>query len=207
VIPPAPVVERKPPAPVVLEPAPAPKEPQIKPPKDDVPTLEPKPKRKIVVSTMAVVGTPTSEKAAREAKAKAQAAAEARRLAAARAFGRAISGIQNGVSGSTEVRFKGKGGGGVPYGNFFAGVQKVYEDAWSVPDGAPNLTVSVTITVARDGTVLSARISDGSGNAALDSSVQRTLDRVKSVPPLPASETDDSRTFTIGFNPILKLTG
>jgi TonB family protein len=209
VAPPTPVVDRTPPAPVPVErPIPTPKEPQIKPPNlDIVPVLEPKRTHKIEVSTVPVVGTSTSDKAAKDAKAKAQAAVDAKRLAAAKAFGRAISGIQNGVSGSTEVRFKGRGGGGVPYGNFFSGVQKVYEDAWTVPDGAPDLTVSVTVTVARDGTVVSARITDGSGNSALDNSVHKALDRVKSVPPLPESETSDTRTFTIGFNPEIKRAG
>lgn len=209
----APPVVQKTPDPVPIEKAPNPTPAltpkttprDVKPPKNNVVAEQPKPKpHQIVVSTTPVISTAADVKAARDAQAKA-AAAEKRRTA--EAVSRAMAGIQNGVSGSTEVRLKGPGGGGVPYGNFKSAIQKIYQDAWSVPDGAPELTVSVTITVAKDGTIISARITNGSGNAALDNSVQKTLDRVKHVPPLPDSETEESRTLTIGFNPEQKLTG
>ena len=138
--------------------------------------------------------------------AKAKAAAEARRRQAL-AFSRTINGIRGGVSGSTEIKLAGPGGGGIPYGNFLSAVKKVYWDAWSVPDSVPNVTVKVTVTIARDGTVISSRIVDESGNTIVDGSVQSALDRVKFAAPLPEGAKEDERTVTINFNTETKLTG
>jgi TonB family protein len=200
VTPVAPPVESTPTPPVVerTPPTPAPRETQVKPAKsDDIPAEAPKHTHKIVVNTTPVIGSTVDEKAARDAQAKAAANAQRR---AALALSRTIAGIRGGVSGSTEVRLKGPGGGGIPYGNFLKAVEKAYYDAWVVPDGVPDVIVRVTVTIARDGTVISASITDESGNAAVDHSVQNTLDRVKFAAPLPESEKADQRTVTIGFN-------
>jgi len=188
------------------------KDPPVKPVKQDAPVIDPvKPKHKIDVDVTPVVTTATAEKARKDAQAKAQAqaqaAADAKRLAAAKALGRAINGIQGGVSGSTEIKLAGPGGGGVPYGNFLAAVKKRYFDAWRVPDGVPNETVRVSVVIARDGTVTSARILEGSGNAAVDNSVQETLDNVKFAAPLPEGAKEDQRSVTINFNTEAKLLG
>lgn len=191
--PPAPVADRTPPP------------PEPKPVKVDPVPVEPTSHvHHIQVNTDPVVRNAADVKATRDA-ARAKEAADRRREADA--VGHAIAGIRGGVSGSTEIKLQGPGGGGVPYGNFLSQVKRVYWGAWLVPDGSPDVTVRATVTIARDGTVVSARIVEQSGNAAVDNSVQMTLDRVTFVAPLPEGAKEDQRTVTINFNTETKLQG
>ncbi len=187
---PAPVVEPDPPAAVP--------KPDVKQAAD----TNPKPSRpKPDISTVPVVRkTDSSEKTkAQKAAADAQAAADRKRLAAA--FNSAASGIQSGIAGSTAIKLQGPGGGGVPYANWFSAVETIYQRAWMAPDGLDEHTPAVTaeITIAKDGSVISAHVIRGSGNAAADDSVRATLLRVKFAAPLPDTETRDRRTITIDF--------
>jgi TonB family protein len=93
-------------------------------------------------------------------------------------------------------------GTGIPYANFLAGVKTIYTRAWIVPDGVEDdeATTEVSVTIARDGTVLRRSIVRRSGNSVVDNSVQRTLDRVSRAVPLPPESKEDERTVTIGFN-------
>ena len=103
----------------------------------------------------------------------------------------------------------GGGGTGQAYANFLQVVRKIYTDAWIVPNGVndDSATVTVSVTIARDGTVISTRIIQRSGEGSVDSSVQETLDRVRHVAPLPDDAKDDQRTVTFGFNVKAKLLG
>ena len=56
------------------------------------------------------------------------------------------------------------------------------------------------MTIASDGTVISARIITPSGDAGVDASVQRTLDRVTFIAPFPEGATEKERTYIINFN-------
>jgi protein TonB len=205
VVPPAPVpppvAERTPPVPQIDKtPLPTPRNTpkEVKPPKPDAPVVDSNPRtHKIDVSTKLVTGTSPDVKAAQDAARKA-AAAEKRRADAA--LGRALAGIRGGVSGSTEVKLKGPGGGGVPYANFISAVTTVYYNAWRQPNGVPNVTVEVSVIIARDGTVISARIVTPSGNSAVDKSVQETIDRVKFLAPLPEDSTDERREVPVNFS-------
>jgi len=210
--PPQPPVERvQPPRQPEREAPPTPKDS----PRVNTPTIEPTPAKpaprkthEINVDTTLVRTSSADAKARREAQEKAAAAAAAaREKRIASAFGRATTGIRGGVSGSTEIKMPGLGTGGVAYGNIKSAIYTKYFDAWQVPDGAPDLTVYVSITLARDGTVVTSRITDRSGNAQLDSSVQKALDRVRFVAPLPDSETQETREFNFGFNPEMKSSG
>ena len=217
---PTPVV--KPPAPAAetpVEPAPekvekvvtpAPKEvPRVNDtPKLDLKPVKPSPRKTpdIKVDTTIVTSSAADAKAKRDAQAKAAAAAQAReQQRIAGLLNSASKGVRNGSAGSTEYKLGGLGGGGLPYANFRAAVQKVYWDAWSVPTGAPYVSVTVSVTIARDGSVISSRITDSSGNADVDASVQRTLDRVKFTAPLPSSSTEEQRTVPLIFNTQVKL--
>lgn len=162
------------------------------------------------VSLKEVVRKP-DPKAAAQARAEAQAreearqarAAAARRLRAAQAIGNALEHIGgNGLSGGTSIELQGPGGGGVPYANFLDAVLSAYDRAWIVPDGVTDdeATAQATVVIARDGTVVSARINEPSHNAAVDRSVRAALDKVKSVPPLPKTAKEDERTVKINFN-------
>ena len=213
-----------PPAPVA-KPAPLPPEtvrppaPQIETVSDVSPREEPeysrepsnerKP-RKPVIDLTPVTRSPTAkvdDKAQARAQAREEAREEARQEADRRrriasAFGNAVNSLEGSRSGSTTVEWKGPGGGGVPYANFLQAVKSVYQRAWIVPDGITddNATVTASVTIARDGTVVSSHITRSSGNAAVDRSVQVTLDRVKWAAPLPEETKDNQRTVSINFN-------
>lgn len=77
-----------------------------------------------------------------------------------------------------------------------------YYNAWSAPadldDATPVVTASVTI--ARDGSVVTARVTKPSGNAAMDRSIAKVLETVTFIEPFPASFKDAQRTVTIKFN-------
>jgi TonB family protein len=197
---PIPVAEKTP----MPEPPPKEKVKEVTPPKDETPSLEPAKtsKPKIVVST-----TPVIRKTDPQAAAKARAAAEAKETAErnkriAAAFGHAVSSISENLSGSTTIELKGPGGGGVPYGNWLSALKKIYTDAWIVPDGVTDdsATATATVTIARDGEVISTSITRASGNALVDHSVKATLDRVRNVPKLPEGAKEDQRTVIINFN-------
>ena len=173
-------------------------------PKMEVAPVKPAPRRhEINVDTTVVTSNASDARARREAQEKAAAAAraaEAKRLAGINSlFKNATSGIRGGVAGSTEIRLAGPGGGGVPYANFLSAVQTVYYNAWHQPDSAPELVTKVSVSIARDGTVISAHIVSPSGNSLVDKSVRETIERVKYAAPLPDNATEDSRTVIINF--------
>jgi TonB family protein len=203
------------PVPVVVPPTPpTPPVPvkEVKPPKENSDSLEPvtKPKpRKVEVSTTLVKrSTDTKAISKAQAAADAKAKTDAQRKLAER-IDRTVDEIRDGLSGSTSVELKGPGGGGVPYANFLQAVKKKYSDAWTVPDGVTDdsATATAAITIARDGTVISASITRFSGNSEVDRSVKATLDRVRFAAPLPDDAKEDQRTVTINFNVKTKLLG
>jgi len=65
--------------------------------------------------------------------------------------------------------------------------------------GTQVVNVEVTVTVARAGEVLSARLLKPSGNAAMNRVVQRVLERVTFIAPFPEGAKDAQRTFNIIF--------
>ena len=190
--------------------------PEVKPPDSKPESLEPsnerKPRKPVVNTTL--VTRPTKDlKAEAKARAETQAREEAREAArqeadrrrrVASAFGNAASSLAEGLSSGTKVELLGPGGGGVPYANFLQAVKSAYARAWIIPDGVTddNATVDVSVTIARDGTVVpgASRITRASGNAAVDRSVQVTLDRVKYAAPLPDDAKENQRTVTITFS-------
>ena len=106
-------------------------------------------------------------------------------------------------SSATTIESYGPGGGGPTYANYAAWVKTVYENAWLPPeetDSDDAITV-VTVTIARDGKVLEARITRRSGDTAVDNSVQRTLERVTTIGrPFPEGATERQRSYIINFN-------
>jgi TonB family protein len=198
-----PAVDKTPPA----EPR---KEPEIKQPGPEAESFEvsTKPKRKPQISTSAVKRASVASTNDSRARDQARENAEARRAAAV-AISQAVAGIQNGLSGDTTIELKGPGGGGAPYANWMQAVKSVYERAWVLPDGITDnsATTEVSVTIARDGRVLSSSIVRSSGNSAVDHSVQLTLDRVRYAAPLPDDAKEDQRTVSINFNVKAKLLG
>ena len=94
------------------------------------------------------------------------------------------------------------GNSSAAYANYASVVKSVYEQAWVPPDNAQNddANVKVTVTIASDGTVISARVLTPSGDAGVDASVQHTLDRVTFIAAFPEGATEKERTYTINFN-------
>ncbi|MGA3284309.1 MAG: TonB family protein [Verrucomicrobiota bacterium] len=200
------------PPPPVVQPAPQPPAPQSvvtppAPPKVETPepikeivkalTPEPKPveKSKIQINTQLVTRTAPKNSTTNPTD-------DSRRQQRLRqqAFQNAVRSLRNNLTSTTTIDMPGNSS--VAYANYAAVVKSVYEQAWVPPDDAQNdeANVKVTVTITRDGTVNSARILTPSGDAGVDASVQRTLDRVTFIAPFPEGTTEQERTYTINFN-------
>jgi TonB family protein len=189
-----------PPAPAVT---PLPPQPAVAPPKPEIPepvkpvvkalAPEPKPvesqKPKIEINTQLVTRTapknpPTTDNSRQNA----------------RAIKNVLQSLRHNLSSGTTIDLPGNSS--VAYANYAAVVKSVYEQAWQPPDDAANdeANTKVTVTIANDGTVISARILAPSGDVGVDASVQRTLDRVTFIAPFPEGAKEKERTYTINFN-------
>jgi TonB family protein len=196
-----PVVEPKPVEPKVDKPAP----PDDTPAEEPSPAPKPKPKRVLDPDELKPVihrtkKTHADKSVEEDAEAEqADRAAEHRRLAALRA----ISGLRDKLSTSTDVEIQGSGN--ESFANYGQIVVSVYQKAWILPGGDDgDAKPKVHVVIARDGTVISARISEPSGDPDMDASVQRALDRVTFIQPFPDGAKEEKRSFNIYFNPVSK---
>jgi len=184
--PPAPVTPPQPPPPVPekIEP-PKPVRETVKAPAP-VEKLDANELRKVQINTQLV--TRTAPKAA-------PSAADAART---KAFRIALDRLKKNLTSGTVV--DAPGSGSVAYASYKDALGSIYYNAWT-PEGAANdeANTFVKITVASDGTVINARIVTPSGDEKMDASVQRTLQRVTEVPPLP-DKSKVQQDFTIMFN-------
>ncbi|HWY75637.1 MAG TPA: TonB family protein, partial [Verrucomicrobiae bacterium] len=145
----------------------------------------------------------TSEKddaEARRAEAAKEAAAAKRRIA--NAVGSSIRSLDQNLSHATTVELSYPGDGGPLSANYKDVVASIYEAAWTPPAELNDdmVTVTVRVTIARDGRVINGRIIKVSGNSGMDRSIQNVLDTVTFIQPFPAGSTDQERTYTINFN-------
>jgi TonB family protein len=187
--PPAPAPPKpKQPEPKKVQPKPKPKPIPPKPkPKKITPKPKPKPKPIIRVNLNSNVRKPDAQKDA----AKRARQAEVKRQTA-------LNKLQAKLSGRTSVN--------VPIGryasaNYESLIRKKYMDATIHPGaigGDP--VVKVRLVIARNGTVLSARVTGKSGVASWDRSVQKALDRVKFIKPFPEAMKGSQQTFNLNFN-------
>jgi protein TonB len=193
------------------EPTPAPEvKPDLKrPPSDEPDVTNVKPARPLPKVNLQITERKNAAdhgKAEKEARARAEARERQQEQRAAQErnaqYASALNGLRTGLSGRTEVGTYGPGGGGPTYANFKQTVMSVYLNAWEPPAGldAERAVTKTSVTIARDGTVVSARITVPSGNPAMDASVRRVLDRVKRVAPLPADSKESERTVPIVFD-------
>jgi TonB family protein len=209
--PPEPQPTPEPPKPMVVpQPRPEPVAPPEKIQPDDtkpadIPEPKPKPKpHKIEVDLKPVVRkTSDVDNSAAEAEKAAKAAAkEAKRARDARlkAIQNAARAIKENSSTSTSVDMPGDST--AAYANYASIVKSVYTQAWVPPDdtASDDANVKVSVTIANDGSVISAHIVGPSGDASVDRSVQKTLDRVSEIAPFPDGATDKERTYIINFN-------
>ncbi len=111
--------------------------------------------------------------------------------------------LQKQLSQPTQIEMPGDSS--VAYANYATVVKSVYDHAWTLPDSvAKDENITVSVTIASDGAVISSSVVTPSGDAPADASVQRTLDRVKFVRAFPDGATEKERTYTINFNPQVK---
>jgi TonB family protein len=205
--PPEPVPQVQPPPPVVrqVEPVKQPDPEPVKPPDkikpDDLQPVEkpekPQPK-KIEVNLKPVVRNKTKEPDTSAAD-----AAKEKRLRDARqkAFQSAARNLKNNFTTGTTVDMP-PGNSSVAYANYASVVKSVYTQTWVPPDDAANddANVKVSVTIANDGTVISAHIVTPSSDKSVDNSVQKTLDRVHDIAPFPDGAKEKERTYIINFN-------
>jgi protein TonB len=129
-------------------------------------------------------------------------AREAKRLRdqRAKALKNALTSIKENSSTSTEINMPGNSS--AAYANYGAAVVSVYHQAWIAPDhmAGDTAVVRFSVTISRDGNVVSSRIVKSSGDAAVDKAVQRMLDRVSFIGEFPGDSKDKQRTYNIDFN-------
>ena len=118
----------------------------------------------------------------------------------AQAFQNAARNLKNNLTPAMTVDMPGDSS--AAYANYASVVKSIYEQAWVPPDDAANdeANTKVSVTIASDGTVITARVIGASGDSGVDASVQRTLDRVTFIAPFPPDTTDKERTYIINFN-------
>lgn len=201
-----------PPVPVITPPQPAPTHPQpvVTPPplpKPETPepikeivkalTPEPKPaeKPKIQINTQLVTRAPPKNTATNPTD-------DTRRQQRLRqqALHNAVQSLKNNLASASEIDMPGNSS--AAYANYGTIVVSVYHHAWVPPNdmAGDNAVVRFIVTIASDGTVISARILTPSGDANVDAAVQRMLDRVTYIAPFPEGATEKERTYPINFN-------
>jgi TonB family protein len=206
--PPAPAPQ---PAPAPSAPQPKPKVKEVAPPETSNDSLEVakdnKPqKRRPEISTTAVERKPNAKPRSEDTSAEDNQAREqlAMRNRLASALDHTIGNIKSGTGSAAKFEgSRGPGGGGPTYAGYAAWVLTVFDNAWVAPEDATSedVTAEVSVTIASDGSVTAKRIVKRSGDAAVDASVQRALDRVSTIGrPFPPGMQDKQRTYIIPFN-------
>ena len=195
--PPKPVVKPEP----VKPPDPEPVKPPEKLPPDDLkPVVKPstKPPEHIIKPDLKPIvrKTPPKDTDNSAAEAKEQKRLRDQRI---KAFQNAARSIKDNSSKSTIVDMPGESDSA--YAPYKDAIGSIYYNAWTPPEDVANddSNTKVSITIARDGTVISSRIITPSGDSRMDASVQRALDRVSSVPPLPGTK-ENQKTILMNFN-------
>jgi TonB family protein len=146
------------------------------------PAPKPKPvKQAPQISTQLVTGKPTTNKTPSKPS---SASKDNERKKAAEQFGKAVAGLRNNLAPTTSIDLRGLGGGGDTYAGVQQTILSTYDRAWISPEGmdTSEAVVEVRVTIESDGTVSSAHITTPSGDARVDSSVQKALRNVTSIP-------------------------
>jgi TonB family protein len=112
----------------------------------------------------------------------------------------ALRALRANLSSATEIAPLGNSS--TASANYAQVVKSVYEQAWTPPDdtASDDANIKVRVTIASDGTVVSAHVIAPSGDASVDASVRNTLDRVQFIAPFPSGSADTERTYIINFN-------
>jgi protein TonB len=168
-------------------------------PVEKVPDDQPKPapkKHQIDVDL-----TPVVQKVSKSTDTSANDAKEAKRLRDERrkAFAAAARAIKDNASTATKVELSGISS--ASSASYRDAITSVYYHAWTPPQNmsSDSVEVSFSVTIARDGTVISSHITKSSGDADIDRAVQQMLDRVTFIAPFPDGTEDSQRNYPIDF--------
>lgn len=178
-----------------------PKKKVTKPPVKTVKKTYTPPKIKVSIPTK-LTSRPDPAQERRERERREQAKRDAARREAQRmaALNRKLE-IATSFKFSSQVKVRTSGGGSratMDYGSYVMGV---YDRAWREPrDLSSRLTASVTVTISRSGSVISATISRGSGVSRMDSSIRSVLNSIRRFKAFPTGMNDSKKTFTIDFS-------
>jgi TonB family protein len=207
--PPAPMTPALPPLPAPVSP-PSQPQPQPAPVRratpvlPDAPSFTPvKPKTTAQDDFTPVEHPPVKQVASNNQSSDAKARAQAdnqRRMA--NQISRDINRLRGALSKDTAVEMSSGADGGEPAANYRDIVASMYTAAWNPPASLndESATVVVSVTIARDGHVISHEILKPSGNADMDKSIGNTLENVSFIAPFPEGSKDEERTYSIKFN-------
>ena len=108
---------------------------------------------------------------------------------------------------SAKIKVQVSGSNRAAFATYAQHVVAVYRRAWQplIPKNLARIRIAeVSVTIDRTGRVIRSRITRRTGDAALDKSVQRALDKVRSVgKSFPSGSRDPQRTFILDFTPIV----
>ncbi|MGB0581204.1 MAG: TonB C-terminal domain-containing protein [Limisphaerales bacterium] len=191
------------------DPKPAPKRNIKKPvpkkpaPKKPTPRPTPRPRPTVKIDTSALRNKlnnrpdPAAQRRERERaeqRRKEAAAAERRRVAALKSKLGSITKLD---SRSVKVSAGSSARASIDYGTY---VRQTYDRHWSQPSGLrKGLRAEITVTIRRDGSVKSARVSKRSGVALFDNALQSLANKVRSFRSFPSNMTVSEKTFSCGF--------
>lgn len=177
-----------------------PKKKVTKPPLKTVKKTYTKPKIKVSIpKNLTSRPDPAQERRERERREQAKRDAARREAQRTAALKRKLdSATSFKFSSQVKVRTSGGGRATMDYGSYVMGI---YDRAWREPrDLSSRLTASVTVTISRSGSVISATISRGSGVSRMDSSIRSVLNSIRKFKAFPTGMNDSKKTFTIDFS-------
>jgi TonB family protein len=163
---------------------------------DEQPKAEPQKRHQVEVNLTPVVHTvsKTPDTSAQDAK-------EAKRLRDEhrKAVANALRAIKENASTATTVELHGVSS--ASSASYSDAIKSIYYRKWIPPQNmsADSATVGFSVTIARDGTVISSEIKASSGDADIDRAVQQMLDRVTFIAPFPEGAEESQRTYPIQF--------
>jgi TonB family protein len=215
-IPPPPSAQQQvqtPVAPPATKPTPQARDIQPTPPKDTPKLIQPtretviavKPTKPVKpqISTTLVARNKTDSKTDSKADSRTQDITAAKRQADQ--INKSLRNLRDDLSSTTTIELPSGLGDGEANVNYAQAVQSIFESRWVQLDNAvaDETAAKASVTIASDGTLITARITQSSGNSQVDALVQRTLDSVK-LPPFPPGAKETQRTYIINFNHTVK---
>jgi protein TonB len=184
------------PAPIPAPPAPTPPAQPVR----NTPAVEPvrEPKH-VVVPDFTKAGSKSTTPPKTKPSVSTENSDQAARQRIADQFRQATHAIGSSMSGSTKIELSGSGTVGVA--DWLSAVVSIYQRTWQMPVGITQdfPPVRTSITIARDGSVISKRMTGSSGIPEVDASIQETLERITQTVPLPEAAKEDERTVIINF--------